>query len=51
MRTHHINTAGLYDPAESAVTQFLQTDGLLIEENLCRAEADARRAPWRAMLA
>jgi hypothetical protein len=29
-----INTAGTYEPATSAVTKFLQTDGLLIEYNL-----------------
>jgi parallel beta-helix repeat protein len=30
----HINAAGTYSPANSAVTKFLETDGLLIEENL-----------------
>lgn len=28
-----INSAGTYDPANSAVTKFLETDGLLIEDN------------------
>jgi Right handed beta helix region len=31
---HRINTAGIYNPANSAVTKFLQTNGLLIEKNL-----------------
>ena len=30
----HINAAGTYSPANSAVMKFLQTDGLLIEDNL-----------------